>query len=132
MPQVTMRLDDALMKAVDGMCEARGVTRSALMRIALLDYLGGRSEAEAIGLTLTRIIDAFEGLQSSLGQIRTDMRRTQENARISGEVQEAILKVLLYRTVPPHEEDLGAKARALADYAEIAKRIARKVRAEPS
>lgn len=98
-----------------------------MMRIAVLDYIGGRSDAEAIGLTLSRVLDAFETQQRILDQIQRDVHGTAQNTRITSAVMEATLKVLLYRTVPPPEDDLGAKAKAQADYAELTKRIARKL-----
>lgn len=127
MPHVGVRLDQATVEVLDKVCADRNVSRSALVRIALLDYLGGRSDSEAIGLTLVRVLDAFEALQTTLAQIRSDVGGTAENTRITSAVMEATLKVLLYRTVPPPDDDLGAKARAQADYAELTKRIARKI-----
>lgn len=127
MHQLTLRVDDATLRAMDVLCESRNVTRTTVLRMALLDYLGGRSESEAVGLTLARLIDAIEALSSTLGQIRLDVQGTVENTRITAEMIEATLKVLLYRTVPPPEDDGAARARAASDYAELTKRIARKL-----
>jgi metal-responsive CopG/Arc/MetJ family transcriptional regulator len=125
---IGVRLDETTLRAVDKICQDRGVTRSAFMRIAVVEYLGMRSDAQAVGQTMVRILELLEKLDSTIGASGVEMRSMARNMYIQGTLSEALLKSFLYRVPPPSEvEEAGFKARALADYAKLTQEIARKV-----
>jgi hypothetical protein len=128
MAVVHVRLDDTTLGAVDKLCEDRNVTRSALVRIAIIEYLGMRSESRMIGETLTRMVDFLEKLDATTSTTRSQVRSMAEETHILATFCEAHLKSFLYRVPPPSEvEDAACRARAAADFEKLTRGVARKV-----
>jgi hypothetical protein len=129
--KISLRLDATTLDAVDKLCQERSVTRSALLRIAVVEYLGMRSDAQAVGLTLMRILELLEKLDATISASGADLRSMGDSTRIHGQMCEAILKVLLYRVPPPSPvEEAASRARAAADYSALTKEVARRLSRE--
>lgn len=116
--RLNVRIDGATQSRLDAVCKEHGVSRSALARIALLTYLeGASSETESIAATLSR-------MDAKLEKVASNVARLASNGRIAAELTDAVLKIVLFRTIAPDDGDGAAKAKASVDYQRIVSAVA--------
>lgn len=131
MAVVHVRLDDTTLEAVDKLCGDRNVTRSALIRIAVIEYLGMRSESRMLIETIGRMVELLEKLDATTTATGSQVRSMASDATILQTFCEAHLKTFLYRVPPPSEgEEDARRAQALADFAKLTRGVARRVAGE--